>query len=127
VKSYEKEESEEIAPDVDLGDYSGDYYSIWVGESITVPWRGKLAAFFLRYPDQKRPDLLMKHIEGDIFRRIRDDGNLGEEIRFERNEDNQVVRFWQNSQYVEKIDLCGGSCEIGPVSPTGPIHDGQTG
>jgi CubicO group peptidase (beta-lactamase class C family) len=105
LRSYEKEESEEMAPDVDFEDYSGGYYSIWFGESLIVPWKGKLAVFFLRYPDQKSPDLLMKHIEGDIFKRIRDDGNLGEEVKFERNEDNRVVRFWQNSQYVEKIDL----------------------
>jgi len=104
LKSYEKE-VEEIAPNVDLEDYSGDYYSTWVGESIIVPWKGKLAAFLLRYPDQKKPDLLMKHIEGDIFKRIRDDGNLGEEVKFERNENNQVIRFWQHCQYVDKIDL----------------------
>jgi hypothetical protein len=46
----------------------------------------------------------MKHVEGDIFKRVRDDGNVGEEIRFERDKKDNVIRFWRHSQYVNKID-----------------------
>ena len=105
LRSYEDEEEAEIAPAVDLADYCGDYHSLWVGESLIVPWKGKLAAFHLRYPDQKKPDLRLKHVEGDVFRRIRDDGDPGEELRFERNETGRVIRYWQNGQYVDRADL----------------------
>jgi hypothetical protein len=105
LSSYEDEDRAETAPGVDLADYCGDYQSLWVGESPIVPWKGKLAAFFLRYPDQKKPDLRMVHVEGDVFRRVRDDGDLGEEIRFERNETGRVIRYWQNSQYVDRAGL----------------------
>ena len=50
-------------------------------------------------------DQLMKHIDGDIFKRLRDDGKLGEEIKFERNQDDKVFRFWQHSVYIGKIDV----------------------
>ncbi|MHC4191994.1 MAG: serine hydrolase [Planctomycetota bacterium] len=104
LKSYEKDKIEEIAPEVNLEDYSGKYYSFWDGESIIVPWKGKLATFDLRSPDQKKPGMIMKHVEGDIFKRVRDDGNVGEEIRFERDKKDNVIRFWRHSQYVNKID-----------------------
>jgi CubicO group peptidase (beta-lactamase class C family) len=105
LKSYEKEKKEEIAAEVNLEDYSGKYYSFWGGESIILPWKGKLATFGLRSPNQKKPGMLMKHVEGDVFKRIRDDESLGEEIKFERNESGKVIRFWQHSQYTNKKDL----------------------
>jgi len=103
MKSYDKEKGDDKAPVANQADYCGKYYSHWDGESIIVPWKEKLGAFSLYYPDQKKPDPLMKHIEGDTFKRIRDDGKLGEEIKFERDKDNKVIRFWQHSQYIDKI------------------------
>lgn len=105
LKSYEKEEIAEIPPEVNLEDYGGKYFSFWGGESIIVPWKGKLAIFNLRSPNQKKPGMIMKHVEGDIFKRVRDDEKVGEEIKFERNENGKVIRFWQHSQYVNKINL----------------------
>jgi hypothetical protein len=45
----------------------------------------------------------MKQIEGDSFKRI-EDGALKEAIKFERNERGDVVRFWQHSQYINKME-----------------------
>lgn len=103
LASHINEKDEEIALQVNLADYSGNYFYFSTGESIVVPWKGKLAAFCLQSPNQKKPDLLMKHIEGDIFKRIRDDRNLGEEIKFERNEKGKVIRYWHHYQYAEKL------------------------
>jgi CubicO group peptidase (beta-lactamase class C family) len=105
LKSYEKEKGGDKQPDVNLQDYSGKYYTFWDGESIIVPWKDKLACFSLYYPDLKKPDPILKHIERDTFKRIRDDENLGEEIKFERDRENRVTRFWQHSVFVDKMNL----------------------
>lgn len=104
LDAYDKEQIEETSSLDDLEAYRGRYYSFWSGESVVVPWRGKLAVFDLRSPSQKKPETLMQQIEGDIFKRIGDDGKLKEEIRFERNERGQVTRFWQHSQYTSRMD-----------------------
>jgi hypothetical protein len=46
---------------------------------------------------------LLKHIEGDTFRRVRDDETLGEEVEFERDKTGRVFRMWQHSNYENKI------------------------
>lgn len=104
LKSYEKEKFVENGPEINLEDYSGAYYSFWDGENIMVPWKGKLAIFNLRSPNQKSPVMIMKHVEGDIFIHVRSDERQGEEIRFERNENGEVVRLWLQSQYYNKTN-----------------------
>ena len=79
LNSYIEEAAEEISPDVNLEDYAGRYDDFWSGESIVVPWKGKLAVFSLRSTTHKKPNRIMKHIEGDLFKRIREDEELGEE------------------------------------------------
>ncbi len=46
---------------------------------------------------------LLKHIEGDTFRRLRKDETLGEEVVFERDKIGKVIRMWQHSNYKDKI------------------------
>lgn len=46
---------------------------------------------------------LFKHIEGDIFRWIRDDGKLGETLVFERNESGQITRLKSHGNYSTKM------------------------
>jgi CubicO group peptidase (beta-lactamase class C family) len=105
LRAYDDEQAVEIAPEVELEDYTGNYRSLWEREIIIVPWKGKLALFNLGYPDQKKPELVLRHIEGDLFRRVRDDEVLGEEVRFERDQANRVVRYWQTGQFIDKLDL----------------------
>jgi len=45
----------------------------------------------------------LKHIEGDKFRRIRDDGELGETLVFERNSRGEVISYVQHNNYSRKI------------------------
>jgi hypothetical protein len=103
LRAYEQEEDDEDSAQGALKAYGGRYYSFWDGESVIVPWKGKLASFSLRSASQGKPDMLMKQIEGDSFKRI-EDGALKEAIKFERNERGDVVRFWQHSQYINKIE-----------------------
>ena len=103
LRAYEQEEDDEDSAQGALKAYGGRYYSFWDGESVIVPWKGKLASFSLRSASQGKPDMLMKQIEGDSFKRI-EDGALKEAIKFERNERGDVVRFWQHSQYINKME-----------------------
>ena len=44
----------------------------------------------------------LKHVEGNIFRRVRRDEALGEEILFEM-EDGRAARFKRHSNYYERV------------------------
>ncbi|MEX0291280.1 MAG: hypothetical protein AB3N14_19410, partial [Flavobacteriaceae bacterium] len=45
-----------------------------------------------------------KHIEGDTFRRLRDDNELGETVIFERNEDGEVIRYKSHGNFYQKMN-----------------------
>jgi uncharacterized membrane protein len=46
----------------------------------------------------------LKHIKGDTFRRIRDNGELAETVVFERNAKGEVTQFKQHNNYCRKIN-----------------------
>ncbi len=94
------DETGEIKPD--LEQYSGIYQDFWDGEFIIVPWKDKLALYSLKYMYPDKPATLMKHIEDDRFKEIRDDGSYGANIRFERNDKGDVNKYWIHSFYMEK-------------------------
>ncbi|MGD2294763.1 MAG: serine hydrolase [Candidatus Aminicenantes bacterium] len=89
---------------IDLEAYSG-YYNAqpWWGETVILPWYGKLAVLGLPSENPAQSLTLLKHIEEDTFRRIRRDETLGEEVFFERDDSGKVVRMWQHSNYKDKI------------------------
>jgi CubicO group peptidase (beta-lactamase class C family) len=90
---------------IDLSIYSGRYDNyVWSGEIIVMPYKRRL--ILLGSPTDKPADNLgvFQYIQGDTFRRVRpDDGSLGEELRFEKNQNGEVTRMWLNSNYRDKI------------------------
>jgi len=101
-KAEDNGEQEKVA--VDLEAYAGHYNAQpWWGETAVLPWQGKLAIFGLPSGNPAESLTLLKHIEGDTFRRVRNDETLGEEIIFERDETGKVVRMWRHSNYRNKI------------------------
>lgn len=91
-------------PTVDLENYAGLYSAQpWWGETAILPWQGKLAIFGLPAGNPAQGMGLLKHIEGDTFRRVRSDKTLGAEVIFERDETGKVVRFWEHSNFQNKI------------------------
>ena len=89
----------------DLEAYAGRYdLQPWWGEITVLPWQDKLVVVSMPADDPAEGMTFLKHIEGDTFRRIRDDEELGEEIRFEREDSGKVVRMWQHSNYRRKIE-----------------------
>ena len=90
---------------LNLEAYCGRYdVYAWSGESVIIPWQGKLAIFDLPAANPIADMELLKHMKGDVFRRIRSDETLGEEIRFERNSEGKVIRMWQHSNFFKKIE-----------------------
>ena len=95
---------EEKVEGIDLEAYAGHYnLQPWWGERAVIPWQGKLAVLGLPSENPAQDLRLLKHIEGDIFRRIRKDETLGEKVIFERDDSGKVIRMWQHSNYLNKI------------------------
>lgn len=89
-------------PAADYSQYVGTYRQSFGGESAVLIWKGKLAVLYLPTDDPLSALTELRHVEGDTFRRVRDDGTLGEEFRFEV-QDGEVIRFWRHNNRYPKI------------------------
>ncbi len=89
---------------IDLEEYTGTYSAQpWGSEKKVLSWYGNLAIVDLPSDNPLENMVLLHHVSGDVFRRIRRDDNLGEEIRFERDEKGKITRLWRHSNYSEKL------------------------
>lgn len=81
-----------------LAAYTGSYDEFpWGGETMIVAWGDGLAALTVPTMDPMK-DLDRLRKTGDhTFRRVRSDGTLGEEIRFDIGPDGRATRMWQHS------------------------------
>jgi CubicO group peptidase (beta-lactamase class C family) len=75
----------------------------WGGEDQVIPWEGGLAVIGLPTDNPREALAKLRHVEGNTFRRIKDDGSLAEEITFELGPDGQVLRMKQHSNYSNRI------------------------
>ncbi|MFI5152510.1 MAG: serine hydrolase [Chitinophagales bacterium] len=92
------------ADGVDLDQYTGNYDSYAFGNEILVfKWKGKLGMVSVRSADPAPNFTLYKHISGDVFRRVRKDDTLGEELRFEKDQQGKTIRMWNHSNFYNKI------------------------
>jgi CubicO group peptidase (beta-lactamase class C family) len=106
LEKAEKADKEEVKEGINLDDYAGLYNAQpWQGETAVFPWYGKLAVIGLPTQNPARGMTILKHIEDDTFRRVRDDKTLGEEVVFERDDSGEVFRMWQHSNYEDRIKL----------------------
>jgi CubicO group peptidase (beta-lactamase class C family) len=72
------------SPALDLDRYLGSYdYFPWGGETAVLRWKGELALLYLPSDDPVRALTRLEHVDGHTFRRVRDDGQPGETVRFE--------------------------------------------
>jgi len=71
----------------------------WGGESAVVAWDAGLAILWLPtlYPSDELT--LLEHVEGNVFRRIRDDGEPGETYEFVEDADGRVsgLKYYSNT------------------------------
>lgn len=91
---------------VNLEEFSG-YYSNqpWWSEKYIGVWGDKLVT--LNLPSRSPGDsmTMYQHIEGDTFRRIRDDNELGETMVYQRDQAGQVNAYETHTNIYTKIDL----------------------
>ncbi len=82
--------------------YAGRYDSWLAGEANVFPWDDGLA--LLPTPSERPMDALvkLKPAGEHRFRRLRDDGTLGEEIRFEVGPDGRATRLWRHSNWMAR-------------------------
>jgi len=87
----------------DLEKFAGRYISAW-GETVIVPWRDGLAALEVPTDDPAGDLVRLRHIDGNTFRRVRDDGDdLGEEVVFEGDTAGSITRFLWHQNYSAKV------------------------
>lgn len=99
-----KQSSKDPKTGIDLQKYSGYYNSMpWQSELFVSVWYGKLVLLGLPAESPAKSMTLFKHADGDTFRRVRDDGELGEKLEFERNDTGQITRYKIHGNYYSKI------------------------
>ena len=85
-------------PTTDLSAYTGSYNQFpWGGETIVVPWGDELAAIDVPSMDPMKNLERLRKVGDNQFRRVRDDGALGETVTFEIGPDGRATKFWQFS------------------------------
>ena len=110
-KSKEKKTLDENKrTQVDLESYAGIYdLQPWWGELVAVPWKGQLALVALPTREPWNHWTLLRHVEGDTFRRVRDDETLGEEVVFERDSNGEVLRMQRHNNFDAFVRKLGQS------------------
>ncbi|MGH7483332.1 MAG: serine hydrolase [Longimicrobiales bacterium] len=89
---------------VDLDDYVGTYSDQpWGGETAIVRWQDGLAMLGLPTESPRRALRELRHIEGDTFRRVRTDDELGEAIIFERDASGRVTGYRQHGNLSPRV------------------------
>lgn len=85
-----------------LAEYEGLYESDW-GETFVLRWDGALAAVGLPTGDPMEAMRRLRRDDGDVFRRIRDDDEQGEEYVFHRGDDGRVERLSVHGNFSRKV------------------------
>jgi CubicO group peptidase (beta-lactamase class C family) len=89
---------------VNLDQYIGSYTNQpWGSEVIITAWYGDLVMLGLPNENPDETISTIRHISGDTFKRVRRDGTLGEEIKFEKDASGKVIRVLQHSNYLTRI------------------------
>ena len=92
-----------LAPSLDK--YTGTYSAQpWGGEIAVLHWKNSLAMLSLPSDDPVEGLLELRQTEAHRFHRVRDDGELGEEVVFEMDASGTVTGFRRNSNVRPKID-----------------------
>ncbi len=85
-----------------LGEYEGLYESTW-GESAILRWDGGLASVRLPTGGPLNGLTRLREVGEDTFRRVRDDGELGEAYIFHRGDGGDVDRLSVHGNYSRKV------------------------
>lgn len=90
--------------DTTLRAYTGNYSTQpWGSEVAVIVWEDGLAAVNLPTNDPLNGMTKLKKVGEHTFRRIRDDNELGETVRFEMGPDGKAVRYIQHGNRYPRI------------------------
>ena len=81
-----------------LEPFTGTYQRPLGGESAVLMWDGDLHVLSLPTDNPLNSLTRLRHIEDGTFRRVRDNGDLGEEFIFEEMPDGRML-MWRNDNY----------------------------
>lgn len=88
----------QTAPKTDLSAYTGSYDNFpWGGETIVVAWGDDLAMVAVPSMEPMKTLQRFRKTGENQFRRVRDDGALGETVTFEIGPDGKATKYWQHS------------------------------
>lgn len=95
------------APAADLERFTGTYsVQPWGGEVAVLPWKEGLAMLYLPTDDPLESLDELRRVEpegGNVFRRVREDGELGETVVFEADGAGRIVAFVQHSNRYPRV------------------------
>jgi len=94
----EKKEGPDLTPYV--GTYSGQP---WGSETAVVRWKGKLALLSLPTDNPLRGLTRLEHDEGDVFYRVRSDGERGEDVIFHRDASGRVTSYSVHGNHSPRV------------------------
>lgn len=84
--------------DESFATYTGSYDAFpWDGETLVVQWGDGLATVDLPTTEPMKALERLRKTGDHTFRRVRDDGTLGETYRFELGPDGKATRLWVHS------------------------------
>jgi len=98
VKSVSKDQENSIKKD--LIEYIGFYKMAVLDETYISTWEGNLVMLDLPSNNPAKSMTEFKHIGGDIFRRIRKDGEMGETLSFKRDENGKIASMLIFENYI---------------------------
>jgi len=88
-----------------LKEYAGYYDSSpWWGETYISTFNGKLVSLGLPSEEPAASMTFYKHVDGDIFRRVRKDKTLGETLTFLRDQDGKIIKIERHGNFSSKIN-----------------------
>lgn len=77
----------------------------WGGETAVIPWKDGLAMLGLPTDDPLEALDELEHVEGRTFRRVREDGELAETVRFRVDESGRVDALIHHSNVSRRISV----------------------
>ena len=87
-----------------LDDYVGSYdLSPWSGEEMFFRWKDGLAVISLPTMNPMDSLTVLKHVEGDQFRTVRDNGLAGHDVHFIRDDSGSVTGVKIHSMNMPKL------------------------
>ena len=82
--------------------FLGRYASAW-GEEAVIAWEGKLAVIGLPSRDPVDGLARLEHLEGNRFRRVRDDGVPAEEWVFEEDSNGKITGLRRHGNGTRRV------------------------